>query len=95
MRPTIHHSHLVFSLILQALKCQRIIVTYEVTLGIQRLIDLSGKDLSEPSWDVLCEILVAISDNITYYGKNPTKDGQPMIDDTTTEYISKFKLQKK
>lgn len=67
-----HHSHFViFSL--QALKCQRIIVTYEVILAIQRLINLSGKDLSEPSWDVLCEILIAISDNISYYGMNSQK----------------------
>lgn len=45
------------------------IVTYEVILGIQRLINISGKDLSEPSWDILCDILIAIADNITYYGK--------------------------
>lgn len=45
------------------------IVTYEVILGIQRLVDISGKDLSEPSWDILCEILIAIADNITYYGR--------------------------
>lgn len=43
------------------------IVTYEVILGIQRLINISGRDLSEPSWDILCDILVAIADNITYY----------------------------
>lgn len=68
-----------FQFILQALKCRRIIVTYEVILAIQRLINLSGKDLSEPSWDVLCEILIAISDNIAYYGKeeSPTP---PIID---------------
>lgn len=56
------------SFLFQALKCQRIIVTYEVILAIQRLINLSGKDLSEPSWDVLCDILLAISKNINYYG---------------------------
>lgn len=45
------------------------IVTYEVIIGIQRLIDVSGRDLSEPSWDVLCEVLKTIADNISYYGK--------------------------
>lgn len=44
------------------------IVTYEVIIGIQRLIHVSGRDLSEPTWDVLCEILRTIADNIQYYG---------------------------
>lgn len=30
---------------------------------------MSGRDLSEPTWDVLCEILRTIADNIHYYGK--------------------------
>lgn len=54
---------------LQALKSQRVIVTYEVIIGIQRLIQVSGRDLSEPTWDVLCEILRTIADNIHYYGE--------------------------
>lgn len=29
----------------------------------------STTKLSEPSWDVICDILYAISDNITFYGK--------------------------
>lgn len=37
-------------------------------IGIQRLIQVSGRDLSEPTWDVLCDILRAIADNIRYYG---------------------------
>lgn len=44
------------------------IVTYEVIIGIQRLIQVSGRDLSEPTWDVLCEILRTIADNIQFYG---------------------------
>lgn len=44
------------------------IVTYEVIIGIQRLIHVSGRDLSEPTWDVLCDILRTIADNIHYYG---------------------------
>lgn len=54
----------------QALKSQRVIVTYEVIMGIQRLIEASGPDLSEPTWDVLCDILRTIADNIRYYGEN-------------------------
>lgn len=53
----------------QALKSQRVFVTYEVIIGIQRLIYVSGRELSEPTWDVLCEILRTIADNIRYYGK--------------------------
>lgn len=53
----------------QALKSQRLIVTYEVIIGIQQLLNVSGRDLTEPSWDVLCEIMRTIADNITYYGK--------------------------
>lgn len=54
----------------QVLCSQRIIVTYEVILGIQRLINTSGKELTEPSWDLLCDILKAIADNILYYGNH-------------------------
>lgn len=60
----------------QALDSQRLIVTYEVILGIQHLIKMTGTadsalstKLSEPSWDVICDILYAISNNITYYGE--------------------------
>lgn len=52
----------------QALKSQKVLVTYEVIIGIQRLIQEWGRDLTEPTWDVLCEILRAIADNIQYYG---------------------------
>lgn len=39
------------------------IVTYEVTLSIQRLIQNQGKELSEPTWDVIIDILLAIAKN--------------------------------
>lgn len=55
--------------IVQALGSKRIIVTYEVILSIQRLIKMNGSKLSEPSWDVICDILFAISENISFYGK--------------------------
>lgn len=58
---------------IQALKSQRLIVTYEVIIGIQRLIHVSGRDLTEPTWDVLCEILRTIADNIRYYGNEDIK----------------------
>lgn len=54
---------------LQVLESQRVIVTYEVIIGVQRLVDSSGRDLSEPSWDVLCDLLKMIADNIAYFGK--------------------------
>lgn len=54
----------------QALGSKRIIVTYEVILSIQRLIKMNGNKLSEPSWDVICDILFAISENISFYGKS-------------------------
>lgn len=54
---------------LHALGSQRIIVTYEVILSIQRLIKINGKDLSEPTWDVICDILCCIAENIAYYEK--------------------------
>lgn len=54
---------------LRVLNSQRLIVTYEVILGIKELIKTSGKGLSEPSWDLLCDILKAIADNIAYYSE--------------------------
>lgn len=53
----------------QVLKSQRVIVTYEVIIGIQRLIEVSGRELTEPTWDVLCEVLRTIADNISFYGE--------------------------
>lgn len=52
----------------QALDSQRISVTFEVILSVQRLIKLNGLKLSEPSWDVICDILRAIADNLRIYG---------------------------
>lgn len=48
---------------------QRISVTFEVILGVQRLIKLNGTNMSEPSWDVICEILTATESNLRFYGK--------------------------
>lgn len=56
-------------LLFQALKSQRVIVTFEVIIGVKQLLTVSGRDLTEPSWDVLCEILHTIADNISFYGK--------------------------
>lgn len=66
-----------FGLLFQALGSKRIIVTYEVILSIQRLIKMNGNKLSEPSWDVICDILLAISENILFYGKFVLAIGSP------------------
>jgi hypothetical protein len=42
-----------------------VIVTYEVTLSIQSLIKKRANELSEPSWDVICDILERIGHNIS------------------------------
>lgn len=54
---------MVLNSFLHSLKSGHIIVTYEVTLSIQRLINNQGKDLSEPTWDVIIDILAAIAEN--------------------------------
>ncbi|XP_063696439.1 tuberin [Culicoides brevitarsis] len=48
---------------LYSLKSGHMIVTYEVTLSIQRLIQNQGRELSEPTWDVIIDILLAIAKN--------------------------------
>lgn len=55
---------------LHALESKHIIVTYEVVLSIQRLVQKCGADLAEHSWDVILSILVSISDNINLYERN-------------------------
>ena len=47
-----------------ALKSEHILVTYEVALSIHRLIQKCGHELSEASWDVICDIMFDISTNI-------------------------------
>lgn len=63
---------------LHALDSKRIIVTYEVVLSIQRLIQNCGEDLAEPSWDVICDILQSIAENIRYYEKNGLSKEHPV-----------------
>ncbi|GAB0090874.1 Tuberin [Sergentomyia squamirostris] len=55
---------------LRVLKSRHFIVSYEVALSIQRLIQRSGRDLTEPTWDTLCEIMEALADNMAFYLKN-------------------------
>lgn len=52
---------------LQALKSEHIIVTYEVILSIQTLVKKCGTELSEPSWDIVIDILELILANIGLY----------------------------
>lgn len=60
---------------LAALDNRHIIVTYEVILSIQRLIQKSGTELPEHSWDVICDILVATSNNVEFYERNGLSKG--------------------
>jgi len=43
-----------------------VIVTYEVTLSVRRV--TNNYKLSEIIWDLICDIMSAIVDNIEYYG---------------------------
>ncbi|XP_055383497.1 tuberin [Condylostylus longicornis] len=53
-----------------ALNSQKVHVTYEVILSISLFVDKFGKDLSEHVWDVVCDILLSIADNIYFYECN-------------------------
>lgn len=55
---------------LNALSTKQVIVTYEVIFSIQMMIPKYGKDLPEHIWDVICDILFVIADNIAYFEAN-------------------------
>ncbi|XP_055530935.1 tuberin isoform X2 [Wyeomyia smithii] len=48
-----------------ALKSEHVVVTYEVILSIHRLIQKSGAELNEPTWDIICDIMTEISYNLS------------------------------
>lgn len=52
---------------LQALDSRQVIVTFEVILSVRMVIN--KYKLSEIIWDLICEIMSAIVDNIEYYGR--------------------------
>lgn len=54
------YSSTVLSSYLKVLQSRYITVTYEVVLSLQTLLNKCGKDLSEPSWDIVLEILFTI-----------------------------------
>ncbi|XP_055620720.1 tuberin isoform X2 [Toxorhynchites rutilus septentrionalis] len=58
---------IVLSSFLNALRCEHVVVTYEVILSIHRLIQKIGSDLNEPTWDIICDIMVMISSNLAKY----------------------------
>lgn len=58
------YSSTVLSSYLKVLQSGYIIVTYEVILSMQTLLSKCGKELSEPSWDIVVEILESIVENI-------------------------------
>ncbi|XP_055707088.1 tuberin isoform X2 [Phlebotomus papatasi] len=55
---------------LRVLRSRHFIVSFEVALSIQRLIQRSGPELTEPAWDTLCQIMEALADNMAHYEKN-------------------------
>lgn len=58
------YSSTVLSSYRKVLQSGYIIVTYEVILSMQTLLNKCGKELSEPSWDIVVEILESIVENI-------------------------------
>lgn len=56
----VKYSSTVLSSYLMVLRSGYIIVTYEVILSVQTLLSKCGRDLSEPSWDIVLDILVSI-----------------------------------
>ncbi|XP_058457517.1 tuberin isoform X2 [Malaya genurostris] len=58
---------IVLSSFWNALKSEHVVVTYEVILSIHRLIQKSGPDLNEPTWDIICDIMTEISSNLAKY----------------------------
>lgn len=60
----IKYSSTVLSSYLKVLKSGYSIVTFEVILSIKTLLNKCGRDLGEPSWDLVIEILESVLDNI-------------------------------
>lgn len=60
----VRYSSTVLSSYLKVLQSDYIIVTYEVIISMQTLISKSGRDLSEPTWDIVLDILESILANI-------------------------------
>jgi hypothetical protein len=53
------------SVVLQALESNHSVVTYEVMLSIQRLVNKFGAELQDPAWDLVLSIIEAV---INYIG---------------------------
>lgn len=60
----VKYSSTVLSSYLKVLQSGHLIVTYEVVLSMQTLLSKCGRDLSEPSWDIVLDILDSILGNI-------------------------------
>lgn len=58
---------IVLSSFWNALKSEHVVVTYEVILSIHRLIQKCGPELNEPTWDIICDIMIEISSNLAKY----------------------------
>ncbi|KAM3956957.1 LOW QUALITY PROTEIN: TSC complex subunit tuberin [Aphomia sociella] len=61
--PSLHHCYLaVLPAFLKALSGNHPVVTYEVVLAVQSLVSRCATELSEPTWDVLLQIIRTIID---------------------------------
>lgn len=60
----VKYSSTVLSSYLKVLRSGHVIVTFEVILSMQTLLNKCGKELSEPSWDIVIDILESILGNI-------------------------------
>lgn len=60
----VKYSSTVLSSYLKVLQSDYVIVTYEVVLSMQTLLNKCGRDLSEPSWDIVLDIFNSILENI-------------------------------
>lgn len=54
----------VLASMLKVLQCRHYRVSYEVAVSVQRLISNQGAVLSEVTWDLICDILEALAENV-------------------------------
>jgi tuberous sclerosis 2 len=83
------YSSTVLSSYLKVLQSGHIIVTYEVILSMQTLLNKCGKELSEPSWDIVVEILESIVENI---GEFDNKNILQSIKSTNSKHTDRDKI---
>ncbi|XP_053679837.1 tuberin [Anopheles nili] len=80
--PILRSPSLVLTSFWNALKSRHVIVTYEVILSINRLIQRSGSELNEPTWDIIYDIMTEISHNLAIHRLPPEHDVLAQFHDT-------------